>query len=411
MGEGLSDDLRKTDRWRTIEIFGKKSEATARAQQLTGQTRIVSDPDRMADHWRGELVLDKWTPNGPSTAPSSYAPAADRQGRPLSPGDRVRFKMHPRGTAEGHVIVSPRTFEVLPDGSSLPALCIAADGGVIYPLHSRGVTKIMSKMKPNGDLVWREAYAREYKEAEREGLDAPSARERASQRAWADYRSRTGQEDYLRNARRPKGKAHEQEFAGYKFTSGPAETVIHRQRIQTESSGDYGADPVGDGTFRMVPSGDVVDFEECNRRLDRFRRNGGDLRDRVADALGWSAEQVRSMSWQSLRELVRPVSQNLAQEITTAIQSGSYALPEHLRPPEQRPNRTGYYVWVIDPVRNWPLDEGPYGPHDLVTAKQLARIGATKGQHDRAVSTSPDPQSRSFEIVRRYEAQTGRRLV
>ena len=30
---------------------------------------------------------------------------------------------------------------------------------------------------------------------------------------------------------------------------------------------DYGADPIGDGTFKMVPSGDVVDFEERNKRL------------------------------------------------------------------------------------------------------------------------------------------------
>lgn len=30
---------------------------------------------------------------------------------------------------------------------------------------------------------------------------------------------------------------------------------------------DYGSDPIGDGTFRMVPSGDIVTFEERNRRL------------------------------------------------------------------------------------------------------------------------------------------------
>jgi len=30
---------------------------------------------------------------------------------------------------------------------------------------------------------------------------------------------------------------------------------------------DYGADPIGDGKFRMVPSGDVVDFAERQRRL------------------------------------------------------------------------------------------------------------------------------------------------
>lgn len=33
------------------------------------------------------------------------------------------------------------------------------------------------------------------------------------------------------------------------------------------SGGDYGADPLGDGTFRMVPSGDVVGYEERMRRL------------------------------------------------------------------------------------------------------------------------------------------------
>ena len=37
-------------------------------------------------------------------------------------------------------------------------------------------------------------------------------------------------------------------------------TVVYGQ-------GDHGADPLGDGTFRMVPSGDVVDTEERNRRL------------------------------------------------------------------------------------------------------------------------------------------------
>ena len=32
---------------------------------------------------------------------------------------------------------------------------------------------------------------------------------------------------------------------------------------------DYGADPIGDGTFRMVPSGDVVDYAERCRRLEQ----------------------------------------------------------------------------------------------------------------------------------------------
>lgn len=30
---------------------------------------------------------------------------------------------------------------------------------------------------------------------------------------------------------------------------------------------DYGADPIGNGKFKMVPSGDIVDFDERNKRL------------------------------------------------------------------------------------------------------------------------------------------------
>lgn len=40
-----------------------------------------------------------------------------------------------------------------------------------------------------------------------------------------------------------------------------------RRAIDLTKPGDYGADPLGDGTFRMVPSGDIVDFAERCRRL------------------------------------------------------------------------------------------------------------------------------------------------
>jgi len=61
-------------------------------------------------------------------------------------------------------------------------------------------------------------------------------------------------------------------FAGYDFTSGPKGTKIHRDRIHPLSNGDYGSDPLGDGKFRMVPSGDVVDQEERDRRLKKYRK-------------------------------------------------------------------------------------------------------------------------------------------
>ena len=41
------------------------------------------------------------------------------------------------------------------------------------------------------------------------------------------------------------------------------------RKVDTSRASDYGADPIGDGTFRMVPSGDIVGMEERNRRLAR----------------------------------------------------------------------------------------------------------------------------------------------
>ena len=37
--------------------------------------------------------------------------------------------------------------------------------------------------------------------------------------------------------------------------------------IDVLAPGDYGCDPLGDGTFKMVPSGDIVDYNEMKKRL------------------------------------------------------------------------------------------------------------------------------------------------
>lgn len=42
-----------------------------------------------------------------------------------------------------------------------------------------------------------------------------------------------------------------------------------RRTVDTSARGDYGADPVGDGTFRMIPSGDIVSYDERNSRLKK----------------------------------------------------------------------------------------------------------------------------------------------
>jgi hypothetical protein len=39
------------------------------------------------------------------------------------------------------------------------------------------------------------------------------------------------------------------------------------KNIDIYRKGDHGADPIGDGTFRMYPSGEVVTKEERDRRL------------------------------------------------------------------------------------------------------------------------------------------------
>jgi hypothetical protein len=83
-----------------------------------------------------------WRLLGENAVEHSYAPAADRNGKDLHPGDFVRFKTYPKGTAEGVVVVSNRAREVMPDGSTLPALVIMTDDGILYSLHSKGTLKL-----------------------------------------------------------------------------------------------------------------------------------------------------------------------------------------------------------------------------------------------------------------------------
>jgi len=66
-----------------------------------------------------------------------------------------------------------------------------------------------------------------------------------------------------------------------------------------------------------------------------------------------------------------------------------------------------YYVFEMSVRdRKQPLRQVNKSPLTLEKAKQLARIGAQKGKHDRAVTTSPT--SRAFRIVSQYAAGTGK---
>jgi len=67
-----------------------------------------------------------------------------------------------------------------------------------------------------------------------------------------------------------------------------------------------------------------------------------------------------------------------------------------------------YWVWALD-RDNMPLTtEGPWGPYDAQTARTYARISATEGSHDRAVSRGADPER--FKVVRIYQAGTGEHI-
>lgn len=61
----------------------------------------------------------------------------------------------------------------------------------------------------------------------------------------------------------------------------------------------------------------------------------GSLHERIAATLGWSMRDVQSLSLPSLRDLVRPVSPALAEEIGDVIQTGS-----HVKAPDQAAHDT-----------------------------------------------------------------------
>lgn len=57
---------------------------------------------------------------------------------------------------------------------------------------------------------------------------------------------------------------------------------------------DYGADPIGDGTFRMVPSGDIVGLAERNRRLPPAKG-------KVNDCVGLTWDEIERRQGGKLR--------------------------------------------------------------------------------------------------------------
>lgn len=60
-------------------------------------------------------------------------------------------------------------------------------------------------------------------------------------------------------------------FGGWKVDLDRGGKLL-RESVDLRTPGDYGADPLGDGRFKMVPSGDIVDYAERTRRLDDYAK-------------------------------------------------------------------------------------------------------------------------------------------
>lgn len=111
------------------------------------------------------------------------------------------------------------------------------------------------------------------------------------------------------------------------------------------------------------------------------------LHTRAARVLGWSERDVTSVSFHSLRELVRPIDPALAEDITRAIQSGSYIVG---------PARTALVLlacaaltgcapeWACDGTEDYCVDGVPFDLQGLPaqyygSALVHARLGAQLG--------------------------------
>jgi hypothetical protein len=172
--------------------------------------------------------------------------------------------------------------------------------------------------------------------------------------------------------------------------------------------------------FRFNNSGDSVPSSAKSRPYDpatveRFLNYIDHLNDRL-----WHSERTRQ-AWEDreLESLVKmgamtasearavvSAEEYLAQHYEQWAEEEEDELAEQRGYSEYEDNPSAYYVWVLDDACR-PI-EGPYGPYSKDTAKQYARISATQGRHDRAVSVGSSPEA---DIIRIYEGGTGEKLV
>lgn len=192
----------------------------------------------------------------------------------------------------------------------------------------------------------------------------------------------------------------------------PTLLTMHREtgclaRLDLVAAGDPTKIQLSTVETGVFGGSQLLDLHTYDRARRVFKRNYGRLQGGLADDLVPEDFDPDVLARGTEHELEHTDDPELAQEIAMDHLAEDSRYYEKLSAMEWN---GGYYVWVIG--RNGlPLDEGPHGPKDLESAKTYARIAATKGDHDRAVSRGRDPRSLSFEIVRQYRAKTGERVV
>jgi len=167
----------------------------------------------------------------------------------------------------------------------------------------------------------------------------------------------------------------------------------------------------------MIPMRDLGEYDDLSSWLELD--SGADEQDvRSFRGPRWAERAERWASPQQMPPIVIVEAPNAVAiadgrgRVNYATAMGWDEIPAVIVTPVHTPNHSAvYYVWLLD-YRNAPIDtEGPYGPMSLDRASALARIGATKGDHDRVVSIGRNPEAESFEIVRRYRRDTGERIL
>jgi rubrerythrin len=176
------------------------------------------------------------------------------------------------------------------------------------------------------------------------------------------------------------------------------------KRVDLKKKGDHGADPLGDGKFRMVPSGDIVDLAERNRRL----QNSDNSSPRIGrdNAFGTAGDDAKA---KKAAEIEKQRKERHAETITRLRQkvkedpNGIWA--ELLKEAEARENAIETNIACLEcghkaglDLTAKPGDECPMCPGKYAAQNSSPRIGRDNSGLERGMSLRPNAEPPSEDI-------------